>query len=54
MHLHVIHLVLKRVSAFGTVGSEGPHMIGRQRTGIFSPNHVRAFRPYGSESGDWV
>jgi len=45
---------LNPVSAFGTAGSEGPHMIGREDTGTLSTNHMRAFRPYGSESGDWV
>jgi hypothetical protein len=39
---------------FGNVGSDGPYMIGRERTDILSPNHMRAFRPYVSESGDWV
>jgi len=38
----------------GKAGSEGPHMIGRERTGILSPNHTRAFRPSFSENGDWV
>ena len=50
MHLHVIHLVLKRVSAFGTVGSEGPHLIGREDTGTLSTNHIRAFRPSFSKA----
>ena len=34
-------------------GSEGPRMIGRERTGILSVSHMRAFRPSVSESGDW-
>ena len=29
-------------------------MIGRERTDLVSPNHMRAFRPSGSESGDSV
>jgi hypothetical protein len=49
-----IRTVLSPVSTFRTVGSEGPHMIGRERTGMLSPNHMRAFRLYGSESCYWV
>ena len=45
---------LNPVSAFGTVGTEGPHMIGREDTGTLSTNHMRAFRPYSPESGDKV
>jgi len=39
---------------FGKGRSERPHMIGRVRTGIPSPNHMRAFRPSSSESRDLV
>ena len=38
-------LLLNPVSAFGTGGSEGPHMIGREDTGTLLTNHMRAFRP---------
>jgi hypothetical protein len=46
--------VFKPSLRFGKGGSEGPSMIGRERTGILSPNHMKAFRPSSSESGDWV
>jgi hypothetical protein len=38
--------LLNPVSAFGRVGSEDPHMIGREDTGTLSTKHMRAFRPY--------